>query len=308
MWTHAFIFLLLSIQVLPFWWRSRCVLPSTAPFRCRRHHPRGETTPDADDAATSRRKPEWVREAVLHLATHRLSCRQVTDNFNRNHGHRQTIGKTWVHEVVSSNADQIRALRRGTHNLVPPAMEPDKVWALDLTCLRTGDGQMQTILGIIDHGSRAVMRLKRLPRKCAWTLLGHLCLTVARHGRPAALRTDNESMFTSRLWRLALWWMNIRRQRTKVRQPWQNGRIERLFGSLKPLLRQLQPPSGAALQQALDEFGWFYNHVRVHLHLAGRTPMEVRLGETSALVRSRAGQGRWVSALGGLLLGYHLRR
>jgi putative transposase len=110
------------------------------------------------------------------------------------------------------------------------------------------------------------------------------------------------------LWRFALAWMNIRRQRIKVRQPWQNGRIERLFGTLKPLLRQLQPGSGAVLQQALKESCLFYNHVRVHLHLAGRTPMEVRWGETSAWVHSRAGQGYWVGALGGSMLGYHLRR
>ena len=179
---------------------------------------------------------------------------------------------------------------------------------MDLSCLRTADGRMRTTLGIIDHGSRALMQLRVIPRKCAWTLLRHLCLAIAEHGRPAALRTDNEGMFRSRLWIQALAWMHIRRQRVKVKHPWQNGRIERLFGTLKPLLRQLKPSNVVDLRQALTDFTWFYNHVRVHLHLDGRTPMEARHGDTPEHLRRRAGNGRWVSALNGLMIGYYLRR
>jgi hypothetical protein len=48
-------------------------------------------------------------------------------------------------------------------------------------------------------------------------------------------------------------------QRIAVCSPWCNGRIERLFGTLKPLLRQLVIPSKAALQLALQEFTLFYS-------------------------------------------------
>jgi transposase InsO family protein len=67
--------------------------------------------------------------------------------------------------------------------------------------------------GIIDHGSRRLLRLKQLPRKCTLTLLGHLFLAMARLGVPAVIRTDNEGMFTSALWKAALKTMGIRHRR-----------------------------------------------------------------------------------------------
>ncbi|MCC5613383.1 integrase core domain-containing protein [Nostoc sp. CHAB 5834] len=89
--------------------------------------------------------------------------------------------------------------------------------------------------------------------------------------------------------------------------PWQNGRIERLCGTLKPLLRQLIIPDAAALQARLGEFAHFYNHVRVHQGLDGLTPAEAWSGQDLNTVKRRYGQGRWVQALDGLVLEYWLR-
>ncbi|MDA8456865.1 hypothetical protein M4R22_19065 [Acidovorax sp. GBBC 3334] len=60
----------------------------------------------------------------------------------------------------------------------------------------TGGTRMH-ILGILDHGSRLCIRLQALPGKCTWTLLGHLLIAIGQHGKPRAIRTDNEAMFTS---------------------------------------------------------------------------------------------------------------
>lgn len=180
-------------------------------------------------------------------------------------------------------------------------------WALDLTVVKQC-GRKHMVLGHIDRGSRRLLALKTLPCKCTWTLLGHLCLAIAEHGQPRSVRTDNEGMFTSTLWAAALRWAGIRHQRIEPGCPWQNGCIERLFGTLKPLLRGLILPSAQALQQALGEFTAFYNEVRVHQNLGGLTPMEAWRGETRVDVMRRAGRGEWVSALDGRLFGYRLRR
>lgn len=106
---------------------------------------------------------------------------------------------------------------------------------------------------------------------------------------------------------LALQLAGIKRQRINPGCPWHNGRIERLFGTFKPLLRQLSIPDVAALQKRLHEFATFYNHVRVHQGLGGLTPAEAWSGQNLNTVRHRYGQGRWVQALDGLMLGYWLR-
>ncbi len=169
------------------------------------------------------------------------------------------------------------------------------------------EGLTFTLLGIIDHGSRRLLALKLLPRKCALSLMGHLLLVMAVHGVPEVICTDNEGMFRSHVWKTVFGHMGIRHRRSRRKCPWDNPVIERLFGHLKPLMRQLKPITEAAMKQALVEFNIFYNHVHRHISLQGRTPMEVWSGKTLADVQANGHSGRWVSAMGGLLVGFHLR-
>lgn len=113
------------------------------------------------------------------------------------------------------------------------------------------------------------------------------------------IRTDNEAIFTSRTFRTGLALMGIRHQRTQVACPWQNGRIERFFGTLKNKLDRWIVKDAAQLDTSLRLFRFWYNHVRPHRHLDGATPAEVW---------SRPGKGRrheqWFEAWDGLLTGY----
>ena len=69
--------------------------------------------------------------------------------------------------------------------------------------------------------------------------------------------------------------MGIEKQTTHVHSPWQNGRMERVFGTLKPVLKQLRIVGRNQLQSALDEFKVFYNHCRPHMNLNNQTPAQV---------------------------------
>jgi putative transposase len=101
----------------------------------------------------------------------------------------------------------------------------------------------------------------------------------------------------------------INHQRTQLHSPWQNGRIERLFGTLKSLLGQLTIPSRVALQRALDEFTLIYNHVRPHQNLDGRTPAQAWNKVTwTDLRQNPPKEVTLVHALGGLCVGFHVRR
>jgi putative transposase len=62
---------------------------------------------------------------------------------------------------------------------------------------------------------------------------------------------------------------------TDIACPWQNGRIERFFGTFKNYIRQLSIHSLSHLTHALPEFPFYYNTVRPHQYLNGRTPDEV---------------------------------
>ena len=85
-----------------------------------------------------------------------------------------------------------------------------------------------------------------------------------------------------------------------------NGRVERFFGTLKDKLDRLAVDSFEALNLALGEFRFFYNHVRPHRNLHGLTPAEAWSG-TSPFADASKGE-YWFEAWDGLLTGYYLRR
>ncbi|MES2351275.1 MAG: integrase core domain-containing protein [Pseudomonadota bacterium] len=97
---------------------------------------------------------------------------------------------------------------------------------------------------------------------------------VRLFGRPDMIRTDNGSVFTSEAFCAGLAAAGIRHKRIDIGKPWQNGRIERLFGTFKEKLNQILVANSAALDARLDEFSFWYNVVRPNQHLFGLTPME----------------------------------
>ena len=283
-------------------WRRRIRLPVF-------WHRAGKIAADDAAHANTRRKPQWVVRIVIGLGAHGLSCRKIANNVNRRFGRRITIGKTWVNKVLRAHALEIADQRRAMRRAPPMAFAVNHTWALDLSFYTSAPGALYTMLGIIDHGSRRLLCLKHLPRKCTLTLLGHLLLTMARFGVPAVIRTDNEGMFRSILWKAVLKALNIVHRHGTPYCPWHNGRIERLFGTLKPLLKKVCPVSAKTLRKTLRDFLCFYNEVRVHQNLKGLTPMEAWQGKTLADVQQEQATlpGQWVAALDGLMLGYYVR-
>lgn len=267
------------------------------------------TAMPAKAPSPGQRKPDWARAEVLRLkATTDASVRHVASTFNRLYGNRMTVGRTFVAELVKAHQYQIACLARDIRNAPPKRYRINAVWALDFTFYTDVNGKTHAMLGLIDHGSRLLLGLQRIGNRGAWTVLGHLCLAIGKHGRPRALRMDNEAVFRSRLLQRALKLFRIRRQFTQPHSPWQNGRIERLFGTLKPLLKQLALANAKTLDAALFEFRLFYNHVRTHQNLGGRTPTEAwTMRDTQGPLPPIRG-AKLVSALGGLLVGYYLRR
>jgi len=128
------------------------------------------------------------------------------------------------------------------------------------------------------NASRACLRLQRLSDKSSWTLWQELAQAVTLYGRPQFVRTDNEAVFVSRVFRVGLWLLGIRQQRTEPGCPWQNGRVERFIGTVKQELRQELLTDGQKLDRSLTDIRQSYNHDRPHDHLHGRTPAEVWAG------------------------------
>lgn len=237
------------VRLLRFWSRRRL----------RPYHKIGEPQ---RTAYRRRRKPEWVRREVIRLkALMRESgtCRAIEALFNRRFtvSRKMTVGRTWVGQVIREHRYEIDLVRRQIKNARPKPVPKNLIWGIDLTGKTTLDGRTRFILGILEHASRTALWVEALEKKSSWTLILKLTEAIKRYGKPRIVRTDNEAVFTFKVFRFALFLLGIRHHRTDSGCPWQNGRIERFFGTLKEKLDQLTVESFEALNLALGEFRFF---------------------------------------------------
>ncbi len=171
-----------------------------------------------------------------------------------------TVSKTYVADTCRTRQYQILQARRKLKHRVPRPIPRNRIWGCDLLVKTDCEGQPHLALAILDHASRACLRLQRLSDKSSWTLLQELVQAVKRYGRPQFLRTDNEAVLVSRLFRVGLWLLGIRQQRIQPGCPWQNGRVERFIGTVKRELRQEVLTSDRDLKSKLTSIRTWYNH------------------------------------------------
>ena len=215
------------------------------------------------------------------------------------------MSKSYVHYTIRRHRYEIAVLRRKIRHRPPRPVPVNQVWAMDMTGKGDVLGEIHSMLGIVDHGSRRLLALEPVQRKNAWTLLGHVFLAIGRFGKPMAIRTDNEAVFKSRRFRTVMRLAKIRQQFTVPGCPWMNGRIERLFGTLKEKLDQVRINGKGALLHLLPAFRFWYNHVRPHQNLGGLTPHEAWYGIDPYAKPPKSTE--WFEAWGGLLRGFYLR-
>ena len=254
------------------------------------------------------KKPEWVPKELIRMKALMplSSCRVLAASFNRRFAHKEmSVCKTYVNVTIRRHEYEIRVSRKKLKHRKPKPMPLNRVWAIDLTGKQDTGGKLHNILGLVEHGSRANLCLHGLLDKASITLLRYLLDAIEKYGKPQFLRTDNEAVFTSRLFRFGLWFLGIRHQRIDKGCPWMNGRIERFFGTLKEKLQHWEVDSLEQLNGALGQFRFWYNHVRPHQNLDGRTPAEVWAGED--IYTAKLKQELWFEAWDGLLSGYYLR-
>lgn len=254
------------------------------------------------------RKPQWVAKEVIRMKAlmPTAGCRAIADSFNRRFAHKaMSVGKTFVCDTLRKHQYEIQVLRKTIKHRRPKPMSINRVWGMDLTGKSDTTGKVHNILGLVEHSSRANLSLVGLKDKASITLLRHLLDAIERYGKPKFLRTDNEAVFTSRLFRFGLWVLGIRHQRIDKGCPWMNGRVERFFGTLKEKLNQWEIDSLEQLNMALTPFRFWYNHVRPHQNLGGRTPAEVWADMDVYTIKPKT--EAWFEAWEGLLTGYYLR-
>jgi len=248
-------------------------------FSNKTSHPRYKKSDNSEDLkiinnkkiTQSRKKPQWVIEEVIKIKAlmPKASCRIISLIFNQRHQQKETIGKTFVDYTLRKHQYEIQIERRKIKSKPAYKIPFNKVWGMDITFV-----QEQPILGIIEHHSRKA-NLIPLKQKTSIAILRRLLELLETTPKPEYIRTDNEICFNSKLIKFGLWVLGIKKQTTQKHCPWQNGRIERLFGTLKATIANLPKQTDSDLPYLIHSFEFWYNQIRPHQNLDNQTPETV---------------------------------
>jgi putative transposase len=169
--------------------------------------------------------------------------------------------------------------RRGLPQTAPftAAVAPNDEWAIDFKgWFRTADGQRCDPLTVSDTASRMLLECRIMPPRTQAVAAACEALFQA-HGLPGQMRMDNGAPFGSTgpagLTKLSIGWvkLGIRLALIAPGCPGQNGRHERMHGTLKQETAVEPAASPAAQQARFDAFRQDYNAVRPHEAL-GQVP------------------------------------
>lgn len=158
---------------------------------------------------------------------------------------------------------------------------PNEMWQTDITHWQLADGEHAEILNVIDDHSRLFICSHAYSYVKARDVVESFQRAAELHGLPAALLSDNGAVFTgtARNGKVALQTeleqLGVAAKNSRPYHPQTCGKIERLHQTLKRYLDK-QPPAATLkdLQAQLDAFVHYYNHIRPHRALEGRTPLQ----------------------------------
>ena len=151
---------------------------------------------------------------------------------------------------------------------------PNQVWCADITYIPVQGGFFY-LVAIMDWASRRVLAWQVSNTLDTCFCLEALAEAMASYGTPEIFNTDQGSQFTSIAFTGMLEGSGIRCSMDGRGRCLDNVFIERLWRSLKyeaVYLRELQ--DGFEAQRVIAEWIEFYNEVRPHSALDGRTPAE----------------------------------
>ena len=114
-------------------------------------------------------KPKWVCREVIRLKTlmPHAGCRTIAHHFNRRWQCRRqmTVSKTYVADMCRRHQYRILTARRKLKHRIPRPIPRNRIWGCDLLVKMDRCGQPHLALAILDHASRACLRLQRLSDK-----------------------------------------------------------------------------------------------------------------------------------------------
>jgi transposase InsO family protein len=262
--------------------------------------------PKTSPAAISANTVELIVALRKDLAGRGLDAGPHTIAWHLRHHHQLTVSPATISRYLTRRGLVTPEPRKRPKSsyLRFAAELPNECWQSDFTHYRLTrpDGRPggdTEILAWLDDHSRLILHLTAHRRVTGPVVLQAFRATAAEHGLPASTLTDNGCVYTTRLaggrggrngFEHELRRLGVRQKNGKPNHPQTQGKVERLWQTLKKWLaaQQPQPADIAGLQALLDAFTSYYNTRRPHRSLPHRsTPATAYTARPKAAPASR---------------------
>ncbi len=158
------------------------------------------------------------------------------------------------------------------------------LWQMDFTELRVASERFFALF-VLDDFSRYVVGHQVSDRPCSQTAIDVLQNSMARHGKPEAVRTDRGGAFTSAEFKQFLEVQLIDHVIGHAYHPQGGGKVESLIGTVKRELWEVEQfGSRQHAIQRISEFVQDYNERRAHMGIDGLTPADRFLGRADQVL------------------------
>ncbi len=203
-----------------------------------------------------------------------------------------TIGEL-LHRAGLSERRKRRRRATPTAGALSTPVAANDVWGIDFKgWFRTQDGARCDPLTVSDGFSRYLLCSQVVSPPTSAGCRSELERVFKQYGLPRRMRSDNGTPFASTgaggLSSLSVWWvkLGITPERIEPGKPQQNGRHERMHGTLKA--ETALPPAGdlVAQQRRFDQFRAEFNLQRPHEAL-GQTPPALHYAPSPRLYPAR---------------------
>jgi transposase InsO family protein len=240
-------------------------------------------------ASSPTRAAEAVRDRVLALRDElvRMGLDAGCDTIHTQllgEGHQVSRSTVWR---ILKRADRITPQpqkRPRSSYLRFAADRPNQMWQSDFTHWTLSTGAGVEIIGWLDDHARYLVHLTAHRRVSGKTVTDTFTSAGAEHGFPASTLTDNGMVYTTRYagtvtgtgnpnaFETLLALYGITQKNGLPYKPTTQGKIERLWQTLKKHLTAHPVGSIEELQAVLDGFRDYYNTQRPHRAINRRTP------------------------------------
>ena len=155
-------------------------------------------------------------------------------------------------------------------------LEPNQVWAGDVTYLKTGEGWMYLAI-VMDLYSRRIVGWA-IDKRMTTSLISRAMIKAYNLRQPPkglVFHSDRGSQYTSKAFANLLKGYGIRASMGDVGACWDNAVVERFFGSLKhDWLFKVHQPTRAHMRQDVEAYMKYYNLDRLHSSNGDLSPIE----------------------------------